>query len=108
MVAINEHAERAPFLTVFFGTAVASAATIVVSTVDLHSASPLRIAGASMYLAGVLSTIAVNVPLNRRLAASAPDRPEFWSRTERRWTRANHLRAALSIAGAVALLVRMP
>ncbi|WP_411719930.1 anthrone oxygenase family protein [Mycetocola sp.] len=108
MVAINENAERAPFMTVFFGAAVASAATIATAVVDPQPASPLRIVGATLYLAGVVSTIAANVPLNRRLAAAGENRAAQWPGFVRPWTRLNTVRAVLSIAGAVALLVRMP
>lgn len=104
MATINDCAERAPFLTVFFGAAVASVAVLVGSATDPQP--PLRMAGAVLYLAGVVSTIAVNVPLNRRLAGA--DSAEAWQRVERPWTRANSVRAALSIAGAVALLAPGP
>lgn len=104
MAVINEDAERAPFMAVFFGTAAASIATIVVSLADTQPATPIRILGASFYLAGVLSTIAGNVPMNRRVAAAGNDRAAMWSRLERRWTRLNHVRALLSIGGALGLL----
>jgi uncharacterized membrane protein len=105
MVAINEHAERTPFMLVFFGTTVASIGAIVVSVADPEPAAPLRIAGASLYLAGVVSTIVANVPINRRLASAGDHRAAVWSRFEPRWTRLNHLRTLLSIAAAVVVLV---
>lgn len=108
MVAINNHAERAPFMTVFFGTAVAAAATIITAAVDSQPTSTLRITGAGLYLVGVASTAAANVPLNRRLDAAGDNRAEFWPRFERPWTRLNHARAALSIAGSVLLLAPLP
>ena len=57
-------------------------------------------------VAGWASTMVVNVPLNNSLfeyGSSHPDRQ--WNSYQRSWTRANHIRAALSIAGAAGLLV---
>ncbi|GGE95275.1 DUF1772 domain-containing protein [Mycetocola zhadangensis] len=105
MAAINEEAERAPFLLVFFGTTVAAFGTIVMSVADPEPAAPFRIVGASLYLVGVVSTIAANVPINRRLASAGDLRAEVWSRFALRWTRLNHLRMLLSIAAALVLLV---
>ena len=58
------------------------------------------------YLAGWASTMAVNVPLNNRLARHGGGQPERqWHSFQRSWIPANHLRAALSIAGAAGLLI---
>jgi uncharacterized membrane protein len=105
MTAINVAAERAPFLTVFFGTAVASAAVIVLESTGPEPGAPLRLFGAALTLAGTVSTIVGNVPLNRRLAMAGSEQAAFWPRYDRLWTRLNHLRAVLSVVGAVALLV---
>ena len=108
MVAINEKAERIPFAGVFLVTAVAAVVTIVTTVADPEPDSALRIVGASLYLAAVVSTIVVNVPLNRRLAAAGARRETFWPRFERVWMPWNHVRTALSVAGAIALLVALP
>jgi uncharacterized membrane protein len=105
MTAINVAAERAPFLTVFFGAAAASAAVIVVEATGPQPVAPLRLLGAALALAGTVSTIVGNVPLNRRLSSAGPGQVAFWPRYDRVWTRLNHLRAGLSVAGAVALFV---
>ncbi|MDR7084732.1 putative membrane protein [Arthrobacter ginsengisoli] len=56
------------------------------------------------YLPGWASTMAVNVPLNNRLARwRQPERQ--WHSFQRSWIPANHLRAALSIGGAAGLLI---
>ncbi|GGG71872.1 membrane protein [Kocuria dechangensis] len=102
MVAVNEAAVRAPFMILFFGTAAACAATAVVEIAGAPAPSLLRIAAATASLAGWVSTMAVNVPLNRRLATGGA---EQWPGYHRSWSRANHLRAGLSVLGAVALLV---
>lgn len=104
MVAINVQAVRAPFMIVFFGAAIAAIAVLVVSVPDVQSGiPPLRVIGALLSLLGWVSTVAVNVPLNTRLAA-AGDPAAAWTRFDRPWTRANHIRTVLSVAGAVTLL----
>jgi uncharacterized membrane protein len=105
MTAINVAAERPPFLAVFFTAAAASVAVIVMEATDTQPSGPLRVLGAALSLAGTVSTIVGNVPLNRRLAAAGPNQPAFWPGYVRRWGRLNHLRALLSVAGATALLL---
>jgi uncharacterized membrane protein len=51
----------------------------------------------------------VNVPLNNQLANAVGDQPgQQWTTYEQSWTPANHLRAALSFAGAAGLLASVP
>ena len=102
MVAINTAAVRAPFMVLFFGTAACCGATVVDEIIDPHPHALLRVAGSAAYLAGWALTMAVNVPLNNRLANGGPD---HWPDYQRSWARANHIRAALSIAGALGLLI---
>jgi uncharacterized membrane protein len=105
MALINENAVRPPFMVLFFGTAAACAAAVVEAAIDPRAQSPLRVAGAAAYLAGWASTMVINVPLNNRLSQDGTGHLERkWLSYERPWTRANHLRAALSIAGAAGLL----
>lgn len=105
MASINENAVRPPFMVLFFGTAAACAAVVVAGTIDPRPQTPLRVAGAAAYLVGWASTMAINVPLNNRLSRNGPGHLEGqWHSYERPWTRANHLRAALSVAGAAGLL----
>jgi uncharacterized membrane protein len=106
MVSVNEKAVRPPFMTLFFGTAAACGAVAVAAATDPLSQSPLRVAGAAAYLAGWASTMVVNVPLNNRLSANGSGQPDRqWHSYQRSWTAANHIRAALSIAGAAGLLI---
>ena len=102
MVAINEAAVRAPFMVLFFGTAAACGATTVGALTDPPTDSMLRVAGSAAYLAGWASTLAVNVPLNNRLAR---DGAVQWRDYQQSWARANLVRALLSIAGAAGLLL---
>ena len=105
MIVINEKAVRPPFMVLFFGTAAACAAIALAAAMDPQTQPPLRVAGAAAYLAGWASTMAVNVPLNNRLSANGTAQPDQqWNSYHRSWTRANHVRAALSIAGAAGLL----
>lgn len=102
MIAVNHAAVRAPFLALFFVTA--GACLVVVATGGSGSAGPVRVLGALASLAGWALTMAVNVALNRRLAVTDA-RTVVWSAYARPWTRANHLRAGLSVLGALGLLL---
>lgn len=113
MVAINERAVGPVFMLLFFGTAAASA--IVAFRGLTGDLSAWSAAGAAAYLAGWATTMAVNVPLNTRLAGGAgaaqpsalraTDADDRWHTYDQAWTAANHVRAVLSLAGAVALLL---
>lgn len=106
MLSINEKAVRPPFMVLFFGSAAACGAVAVASATDPLAKSPVRVAGAAAYLAGWASTMLVNVPLNNRLSRNVgggPDRQ--WHGFQQSWIPANHVRAALSIAGAAGLLI---
>lgn len=108
MVAINVQAVRAPFMIVFFGAAAASIGVLVVAVPDIQNGlPPLHAVGAVLSVLSWISTVAVNVPLNTRLGA-ASDRASAWDAFDRPWTRANHLRTFLSVAGAVVLLYPWP
>lgn len=109
MVAVNERAVGPSFMLLFFGTAAACGANVISAAADPQPSAPLRIAGSVAYLSGWALTMAVNVPLNNRLAGTGPEqRASQWVGFERPWTRANLVRAVLSGAGAVALLVPVP
>jgi uncharacterized membrane protein len=87
MVRINAQAERGPFI-IIFGVAALAAAGVMVSAVPRGAVSEIAVAGAS--LASTVLTVAVNVPLNRRLEK---DGSAFWPMYARRWTAANTVRA---------------
>jgi uncharacterized membrane protein len=107
MVAVNAHAVRAPFMVLFFGTAAACAATAVMALGGASSSGFAGLVGSLAHLAGWVLTMVVNVPLNTRLARSAPG-AGAWTAFAPAWTRANHARTALSLVGAVALLQPLP
>lgn len=97
MRAINRAAVRAPFMTLFFGGALAAA---VAGALSLGHGSRIGAVGAALTLGSHVVTVASNVPLNNALER---DDPLPWSDYSRRWGRANGLRAALSAAGAACL-----
>lgn len=97
MIAINRAAERGPFILIF-GAAAATALGAAVTSLPRNDVGGLAFAGASFASAGI--TLAVNVPLNRRLDK---DGAAFWSTYYRRWTAANTVRAiAATIAVGIA------
>ncbi|MHA7290682.1 anthrone oxygenase family protein [Arthrobacter sp. MDT3-24] len=109
MQHFNRDAVMWPFMTLFFGTAVLSAYTVAKESgagglqAGLRPRSGLRAAGSGLYLAGFLMTIAYHVPRNEaldRLDPASAAAPAVWERFLAEWTSGNHVRAALSIAGA--------
>ena len=99
MVRINRKAERGPFILLFASAALA-ATGLAVAAVPRGTGVDLAIAGAS--LASTVVTVAVNVPLNRRLDR---DGAPFWAEYSHRWRAANTVRAgcaaiAVIVAGA--------
>lgn len=96
MVAINEAAETPPFLSLFWFSALTSAVSTVVALRQNHVTEAI---GASLIVAGALTTVAANVPMNRALRAGSMP----WSTYRRRWGRANALRGLTSTAGAALL-----
>lgn len=109
MQRINTGAVRLPFMAVFFGGAAASAALLVAELVAGPTAPGAgnRLAGAGLALAAFGITIVRNVPLNNKLArvpSGVADAAAPWTAFDRGWSRANHVRAATSIAAATVLL----
>jgi uncharacterized membrane protein len=100
MRTINVTIVRAPFIAVFIGTVLLCVAQVVLAPTDV-----VGVAGAALYVLGGFGvTVALNVPLNNRLATVDPDAPDgFWSDYARRWTRWNHVRAVACIAAAALL-----
>lgn len=108
MQSINVAAINRSFMAAFVGTAVACVGLAVVSLVHARAGSGLRIAGAVLYLAGVLAvTRACNLPRNDALAALSPDAATAaaaWGRYVTSWTAWNHVRAAAGALAAAALV----
>lgn len=95
------------FLAVFLGTALLSAVLAASALVERSGPAAFwLLAGAAGYLLGTFGvTMAVNVPLNNRLAASdasAPDGATIWASYVEKWLRWNHLRTLMGSAAALA------
>lgn len=97
MRAINRAAVRAPFMSLFFGGAIAAVAA---GALSLGHGSTIGAVGAALSLASHVVTVASNVPLNNALER---DPSASWQEYSRRWGTSNALRAALSAAGAACL-----
>ncbi|MGF1663124.1 MAG: DUF1772 domain-containing protein [Kineosporiaceae bacterium] len=110
MQAINVTAVRPSFMSVYFGTGLVAVLAAVVAAVQ-GVALLVTVLGAAVYLVGVLGvTVALNVPLNDRLAAVSPDDAAasgFWVTYRQRWTAANHVRAVAAAVSAALLALSL-
>ena len=110
MKAINETVLNPGFFLLFLGTGAVSLPLVFLSA--LNGINPvLLLTGAGLYVVGcVLVTGVFNVPLNQRLAATNPDRPEddaIWAHYLSRWLFWNHVRTIASAAAAAAFAVAL-
>lgn len=106
MREVNVAIVRLPFLVVFLGTAVATAALAVLA------ADAPRLTAAGCYLVGVIGVTALaNVPLNDALAGvvvTSADGERFWRHYLARWTAWNHVRTGCATLATLALVVAAP
>ena len=94
------------FLALFLGTALLCVGIAVVAWRGLPAVGAWGLLiGAACYLAGPLGvTMACNVPLNNRLAATAAGQADAaWPAYVTEWLRWNHLRSAIGALGIAAL-----
>ncbi|VEG28097.1 anthrone oxygenase family protein [Actinomyces howellii] len=108
MQRFNRQALELPFTTFFFGSAVASAWSVVhgLRTQERTAGDWVCTAGGALYLAGWVMTIVYNVPRNNRLAdvaAGTAEGSQVWHMYLDEWTSANSVRAVLTLLGAVGL-----
>ncbi|MCV7170106.1 DUF1772 domain-containing protein [Mycobacterium manitobense] len=109
MRGMNAEAQaNGPFLLVFVGSALLSAAVVVVAVVRIGQPGGwLLLAGGVAGVAGFVITVAVNVPLNNHLdtvdptALGVAEATREWAAYLSTWTAWNHVRAAAGIAAAV-------
>ncbi|TWS19008.1 DUF1772 domain-containing protein [Tsukamurella asaccharolytica] len=104
MRRMNDAVERPPFLAVFFLApllALVAAIWLVVALDARTVAGVLGVLGALCAVAALVLTVAVNVPLNQRLAAGAVE----WAEFARTWGAWNVVRTWLCAAGAVGLIL---
>ena len=113
MRGINAEAQaNAPFLALFFGSALLAIAVGVVAVLRMgQSGSWLLLAGAVFGVLAVVVTIAFNVPLNNHLdgvnpeGLSAADTAREWQAYFSTWTAWNHVRTAAGFVGAALMAV---
>lgn len=106
MRTLNEDIQNPLFLLLFTGTGLLSLAVAVAAlfTWDEPGAA-WRLVGGALYFVGAFGvTVAVNVPMNNRLASEGQP---YWDEYRRRWTAWNHMRTASSTAALVALLLAL-
>ena len=102
MQEINRIAVRCALMPLMFGTAILCGAAAMASLRADRSVAVIGIAGALIYLIGVIGvTICANVPLNDQLArlSTTGAAPDAWHAYSAPWTQWNTVRAA---AGAIA------
>jgi uncharacterized membrane protein len=110
MQSINVAVLNPAFFFVFFGTAVAA---LILAVAAFAAWSPPRslylLAGALLYLAGtILVTMAFNVPLNNRLAATGAKSAEgasVWKTYLSAWTAWNHVRTIAALAACASFII---
>ena len=109
MQAINVTVLNPGFLVAFVGTALLSAAGVVVGFIGSGPADWALIAGGLLYVVGTFAvTAGANVPLNNALASLEPDgagAPAAWTEYARRWTLWNHVRTAAALLGGAAFAI---
>lgn len=93
MRAVNVAIVRPAFLALLFGAPALTVGTAVLAP------TPWTVAAAALQVAGLVVTLALNVPLNDRLAAGGP-----WSAFVGPWLRAHRLRTVAVLLGAVAVV----
>jgi uncharacterized membrane protein len=100
MNLINVRIQNPLFLLIFLGTALVSLALAVMSFIGDAPGRWWRLAGAVLYLAGVMVvSFAINIPLNDSLAAVDPNSAAGaaeWQKYLAGWNPSNNLRAVAS------------
>jgi len=109
MNAINDVIQNPLFLSLFLGSAASCTALAVTAKLSDEPQPWLRIGSAAVFVVGsFVVTVALNVPLNDKLAAvdaATAHGAEVWHDYLSRWTSLNHLRAATSALAAIGLTV---
>ena len=106
MNAINIAIVKSPFMPLFLGTTLASAALAVIALLRWNQPGTLvMLASGILYVLGMfVVTLACNVPLNDALAAVDPSSPaaaSVWVHYLKQWTYWNHVRTVASTAACV-------
>lgn len=112
MQSINITILNPVFFVVFMGTAALSALLALIAAFNLTQPWSLPLLAGSLcyFIGSLLVTMIFNVPLNNRLAKSAPESAEgatVWAEYLRVWTAWNHLRTVLSLAATALFIVAL-
>lgn len=112
MQRINESIENPRFLTTFMGALVVPIVAVFLHLGDEgRDRLPWIVAGAVLYGATIVTTGAVNIPLNKQLVAAGDvtdhPAPAVRSAFHDRWTRFNTARAVLCTAAVAALTIAL-
>lgn len=109
MNTINTVIQNPLFLSIFMGTALLALFLVLAALFGWGVARPSWVLiGAALYVIGnIIVTMAINVPMNDALAATAPDSQaaaQLWATYLDRWVFWNHVRA-FACAGALAAFI---
>jgi uncharacterized membrane protein len=111
MNAINDVIQNPLFLGLFLGSAASCTALAVTAAMSDEPLPWLRIGSAAVFVVGsFVVTVALNVPLNDKLAAVdavSAHGAAVWQEYLGRWTSLNHVRTATSALAAVGLTVAL-
>ncbi|MBN9362974.1 MULTISPECIES: anthrone oxygenase family protein [unclassified Devosia] len=109
MNAINVTVLNAGFLGAFMGTAILG--LVLVLAAFVAGGSPWAAAGALIYVIGTFGvTMAINVPMNDRLAkfeAPSPEGAVYWATYLRDWTRWNAIRSGAAMLATLLLMISL-
>jgi uncharacterized membrane protein len=111
MQSINKAAPNPLFMIALLGTGVGCIVLAVVAGTRWGQPSaPWALAGALLYVASLVLTMAYHVPRNDALDLvdpTGPDAAARWQAYLSEWVPWNHVRTALALAGAIAMTVSL-
>lgn len=112
MQSINVVVLNPWFFSAFFGTGAISVVLAVLALLRWNApGARYLLAGGLLYFLGtILVTIAYNVPLNNRLAATGAHDPaagDVWMRYLSTWTAWNHVRTGASLAASACFMAAL-
>ena len=112
MQEINREAPKAPLKSLFFGTALVSAALLVDGLDYLDEvAARYQVAAGVLFLVGVIVLTGMyHVPRNDKLDQLDPESSHgqrYWEIYRHQWTRMNHIRTITPAVAAVLLAVSL-
>jgi uncharacterized membrane protein len=112
MQEINREAPRAPLMSLFFGTALLSAALLVSGLGNLDEvAARYQVAAGAIFIVGVIILTGMyHVPRNDKLDRLDPGSKQgqrYWEIYRHQWTRMNHVRTVAPTVAAVFLAISL-